>query len=109
MSAPTKPESGVQLNAPTSRRDFLRVTALAGGGSVDLKRAAATAIGNILGRGANGGDAVAALRTALEGATDAGLRIDLGAALGKAKLAPEATLELLQKFTRVATAPKSEG
>jgi isoquinoline 1-oxidoreductase beta subunit len=32
MSAPTKPESGVQLNAPTSRRDFLRVTALAGGG-----------------------------------------------------------------------------
>lgn len=83
--------------------------ALAGGGSVDLKRAAATAIGNILGRGANGGDAVAALRTALEGATDAGLRIDLGAALGKAKLAPEATLELLQKFTRVATAPKSEG
>jgi hypothetical protein len=83
--------------------------ALGGGGSVDLKRAAATAIGNILGRGANGGDAVAALRTALEGATDAGLRIDLGAALGKAKLAPEATLELLQKFTRVATAPKSEG
>ena len=83
--------------------------ALAGGGSVDLKRAAATAIGNILGRGAAGADAVAALRAAMESATDAGLRIDIGAALGKAKLAPEATLELLQKFQRIATPPKSEG
>lgn len=83
--------------------------ALAGGGSVDLKRAAATAIGNILGRGTAGADAVAALRAAMESATDAGLRIDIGAALGKAKLAPEATLELLQKFQRIATPPKSEG
>ncbi|NCW46304.1 MAG: twin-arginine translocation signal domain-containing protein, partial [Gemmatimonadaceae bacterium] len=31
MSAPTKPEAGMQP-AATSRRDFLKVTALAGGG-----------------------------------------------------------------------------
>lgn len=83
--------------------------ALAGGGSVDLKRASATAIGNILARGAKSEEAVAALRAAMDVATDAGLRIDLGAALGKAGLSPEATLEALQKYTRVATAPKSEG
>ena len=76
-----------------------------------MKRATATAIGNILARGAgaNAAEAIAALRAAMESATDAGLRVDVGAALGKAKLTPEATLEALQKFTRVATAPKSEG
>lgn len=83
--------------------------ALAGGGSVDLKRAAATAIGNILARGAKSAEAVAALLAAMDTATDAGLRIDLGAALGKAGLSPEATLEALKKYTRVASAPKSEG
>lgn len=83
--------------------------ALAGGGSVDLKRASATAIGNLLARGAKSDEAVAALRAAMDAATDAGLRIDLGAALGKAGLTPEARLEALQKYTRTATAPKSEG
>jgi len=83
--------------------------ALAGGGSIDLKRATATAIGNILARGGKSDEAVAALRAAMDTATDTGLRVDLGAALGKVGLSPEATLEALQKYTRTASTPKSEG
>jgi HEAT repeat protein len=83
--------------------------ALGGGGSVELKRAAASGIGNILERGGKSDEAVAALRAAMDTATDAGLRVDLGAALGKASLSAEARLEALRKYTRVASAPKSEG
>lgn len=82
------------------------VTALGGAGSLEVKKAAAGACGAILQRLGNCPDDVcAALMTALDGATDKDLREALGAALNKATLAPEKRAELLQKLSRVATAP----
>ena len=79
---------------------------LAGSGSIDLKKAAAQACGSILGRlGACPDDVCAALFTALDGASDAGLREAIAIALGKAKLPAAKQTELLKKLSRVATAP----
>lgn len=84
--------------------------ALAGGGSVELKKAAAEACGNILQRlGSCPDDVGTALFGALEGATDAGLRNALAVALGKANLPAQKRAELLKKVARTASAPKAEG
>lgn len=84
--------------------------ALAGGGSVELKKAAAEACGNILQRlGTCPDDVGTALFGALEGATDAGLRNALAVALGKANLPAQKRAELLKKVARTASAPKAEG
>jgi HEAT repeat protein len=82
--------------------------ALGGGGSLDLKKAAADAIGNIVHRLGSCPEATAAaLSTALDAATDASLRQSIGAALGKANLPPAKKAELLQRLNRVAS-PSAE-
>jgi hypothetical protein len=79
------------------------VAVLAGGGSVDLKKAAADASGSILGRlGTCTDDVCAALFAAIDGATDAGLRLSLATALSKANLPAEKRAELLKKLGRIA-------
>jgi HEAT repeat protein len=88
------------------------VAAIGGSGSVDLKKAAAESVGNILGRlGTIGDDVFTALTTALDAATDTGLRQALVTALGKANLQAEQRGALLKKLSRIATtpAPTSEG
>jgi hypothetical protein len=90
-------------------------TALGGAGSVELKKAVAEAIGNICRRLGNCPDDVAtALATALDGATDIGLRTTIGVALSKCALSPAKYSELLKKLNRIAApaaaaAPASEG
>lgn len=84
--------------------------ALAGSGSIDLKKAAADSCGNILARlGACPDDACASLMAALDAANDAGLRTALATALGKAKLTASKQAELLKKLARVASAPAGGG
>jgi hypothetical protein len=87
------------------------VGALGGSGSVDLKKAAAEAIGHIVGRqGSSPDDVVAALLGALDGNTDVGLRTAIAIALGKSNLDATKKADLLKKLTRVAAGPaKSEG
>lgn len=86
------------------------VATLGGSGSVDLKKAAAESVGNILNRlGTVGDDVVTALTTALDAATDAGLRQAIVIALGKAKLPAEQRAALLKKLARIAAGPTSEG
>ncbi|HEX5052004.1 MAG TPA: HEAT repeat domain-containing protein [Planctomycetota bacterium] len=85
------------------------VSALSGGGSVDLKKAAAEAIGNVLARIATCPEEVAAALTAvLASDADVALRTAAATALGKSKLDAAKKAELLQKLNRVA-APKTEG
>jgi DNA-binding NarL/FixJ family response regulator len=82
------------------------VDAIGGGGSVDLKKAAALSAGSILARLGNCPEDIAtALIAALEGATDAGLREALATAIGKANLLGPKKAELLKKLERVATVP----
>ncbi len=82
---------------------------LAGSGSVELQKAAAEAVGNILAR--VGGECpepvAAALSTALDAATDVGLRLSLAGAISKANLPAAKKAELLKKLNRVATAPSA--
>lgn len=89
-------------------------TALAGSGSLELKKAVAEAIGNICRRqGSCPDDVATALMTALDGSQDAGLRTAIGVALSKCALAPQKYAELLKKLNRIvapaAAAPASEG
>ncbi len=79
------------------------VGALGGGGSLDLKKAAADSCGSILARlGTCSDDVCAALFAALDGATDAGLRLSVSTALAKATLPAEKRAELLKKLGRIA-------
>ncbi len=86
------------------------VPVLSGSGSVELKTAAAEAIGNILAR-LDGcpEDVGAALATAVGGDGDVSLRTAAAVALGKAKLAPEKRAELEKMLRRVAGSATSEG
>ena len=85
--------------------------ALGGSGSVDLKKAAASAIGHIVGRLGNcPEDVAAALLAALDGNTDVGLRTAISIALGKSNLDAAKKTELMKKLNRVAASPAtSEG
>ena len=84
--------------------------ALAGSGSVDLKKAAAESCGNILARmGACPDDVCASLVAALDAANDSGLRTALATALGKSKLPAGKQAEILKKLARIATAPAGGG
>lgn len=72
-------------------------------GSDDLKKASATAIGNILGRMSSCPDNVAiGLMGAMDSASDVNLRTAIAAALGKAKISAEQKLELMKKLARIA-------
>ena len=83
---------------------------LAGEGSVDLKKAAAEASGQILARLGQCPEHVAtALGAALDGATDASLRLSIAMALSKAKLPADKQAELLKKLNRVATSTPTGG
>ena len=80
------------------------VAALGGSGSVELKKAAAEAIGLVVHRaGSCSDDVAAALIAALDGNTDIGLRTSIAIALGKASLDPVKKSELLKKLGRIAT------
>ena len=73
------------------------------GGSDGLKKAAATAIGNILGRMSTCPDSAAmGLMAAMDTASDVQLRMALAAALGKAKITAQQKLGLIEKLARVA-------
>jgi hypothetical protein len=86
------------------------VGALGGSGSLDLKKAAATAIGNVLARASECPDSVSdALAAVLASDADVSLRTAAAAALGKAKLDAAKKAELQKKLARVAAGPKSEG
>jgi hypothetical protein len=83
--------------------------ALANSGSIEVKKAAAEACGDVLQRLGNcPDDVLAALIAALDAATDVELRLAIGMALGKAKLPAEKHGELLHKLNRIA-APASQG
>ncbi|MEC9049065.1 MAG: HEAT repeat domain-containing protein [Planctomycetota bacterium] len=72
-------------------------------GSDDLKKAAAMAMGNILGGMASCPDSAAlGLMAAMSAATDVELRGSIATALGKAKISSEQKLELLEKLGRIA-------
>lgn len=87
------------------------VPALSGAGSVDLKKAVAEAIGNILGRLDHcPPDAATALAAVVSSDADVGLRTVAATAIGKAKLDNHQKAELQKKLSRVAGAPaKGEG
>lgn len=72
-------------------------------GSDDLKKAAATAIGHILGRMSSCPDSAAmGLMAAMDAATDVQLRMALASAFGKAKITAQQKLQVLEKLARVA-------
>jgi|GEM_PF-2651067 len=72
-------------------------------GSGDLKKAAARALGSILGRMANCPDSAAlGLMSAMDAATDVELRAWIATALGQAKISSQQKLELLEKLGRIA-------
>ena len=72
-------------------------------GSDDLKKASATAIGEILGRMDSCPDSAAlGLMTAMDAASDVQLRVALATALGKAKISAEQKLQLIEKLGRIA-------
>ena len=83
-----------------------QLTALMGAlesGSDDLKKAAAMAMGNILGGMSSCPDSAAlGLMAAMSAATDVELRGSIATALGKAKISSEQKLELLEKLGRIA-------
>lgn len=82
------------------------IGALSGAGSVDLKKAAAEGLGNVLGRMSDcPEDATMALSAVLGSDADVGLRQAAAIALGKAKIDNAKKAELLKKLSRVATAP----
>ncbi len=82
------------------------VGALGGAGSVELKKAAAEAIGNVLSRLGNCPDGVAtALSAVLSSDADVSLRAAAAIALGKAKLDNAKRAELQKMLNRVATSP----
>ncbi|MBL9079118.1 MAG: HEAT repeat domain-containing protein [Planctomycetes bacterium] len=84
--------------------------ALSGGGSVELKTAAADAIGNILARlDSCPADVAAALITAVEGGGDVALRTAAAVALGKGKLDPQQRAELSKKLRKVAGSAPAAG
>jgi len=77
-------------------------------GSDDLKKAAATAIGDVLGRMSSCPEDVAMdLMAAMDAASDTELRKAIAIAFGKAKLDAQKKLELMQKLNRIASS--SEG
>jgi DNA-binding response OmpR family regulator len=82
------------------------VTALGGSGSLDLKKAAAEAIGNVLGRLDHcPADVGAALATVLNSSDDVGLRAAAAVAFGKAKIDNAKKAEMLNKLNRIAAGP----
>jgi hypothetical protein len=82
------------------------LAALAGGGSIDLKKACAEAVGNIVGRVGSCPDEVAVgLMEAMAATTDIGLRTSIAVALGKANLDGQRKADLLKKLNRIASAP----
>jgi hypothetical protein len=84
------------------------VAAIGGAGSVELKRACATATGKILGRGANlsAGHFAALKAVAADAKADTGLRTAVAASLGRAALKPAQRLELAKALSIAAVAGK---
>jgi hypothetical protein len=86
------------------------VPVLSGSASVELKTAAAEAIGNILARlDACPDDVAMALTAVLSGDAEVGLRTAAAVALGKGKVSPEKRAELNKLLRRVAGSAASEG
>lgn len=87
------------------------VPALSGAGSLDLKKAAAEAIGNVLGRlDTCPADAAAALMAVVGSDADVSLRTAAAIALGKAKIDNQQKADLQKKLSRIAGgAAKGEG
>lgn len=87
------------------------VPVLGGNGSVDLKKAAAEAIGSVLGRLDHCPPGAATALMAIVGSdADVGLRTVAAVALGKAKLDNAQKADLQKKLSRIAgSAPKGEG
>lgn len=86
------------------------VAALSGSGSVDLKKASAEAIGNILARLDRCPTEVAdALGVVLGSDADVALRRAAAVAVSKAKIDSAAKAELLKKLEKVAAGAKTEG
>ncbi len=81
-----------------------------GSGSVDLKKASAEAVGNILARLDRCPNAVAdALGAVLGSDADIALRRAAAVAVSKAKIDTAAKAELLKKLGKVAAGAKTEG
>lgn len=88
-----------------SERQLPALLAALEGSSDALKKASATAIGNILGQMSTCPDSAAmGLMAAMEAATDVELRMALAAAFGKAKITAQQKLQLIEKLARVAGA-----
>lgn len=86
------------------------MAALADSASVEVKKAAADACGDILERLGSCPEAVlSGLVAALDAATDVDLRLAIGGALCKARLPAQKHGELLQKLARIAASPANEG
>jgi HEAT repeat protein len=86
------------------------MAALADSPSVEVKKAAAEACGDILQRLGSCPEAVlSGLVAALDAATDVELRLAIGGALCKARLPAQKHGELLQKLARIAAVPAQEG
>ena len=80
--------------------------ALGGSGSLDLKKAAAEAIGNVLGRLDHcPADVGAALASVLNSSGDVGLRAAAAVAFGKAKIDNAKKAEMLKQLNRIAAGP----
>jgi hypothetical protein len=80
--------------------------ALGGSGSLDLKKAAAEAIGNVLGRLDHCPEEVgAALAAVLTSSGDVGLRAAAAVAFGKAKIDNTKKAEMLKQLNRIAAGP----
>jgi hypothetical protein len=83
---------------------------LAGSGSVELKAAAAEAIGNVLARMPScPEDVAAALGAVLESDADVKLRTAAATAVSKARMDNAKKAELLKKLGRVAGSSAGEG
>jgi HEAT repeat protein len=107
VAVPAARSLGLVGGAP-QLADLLPV--LSGTGSVELKKAAAEAIGNVLARiGPCPDDAAAALIAILESDADVGLRTAAAVALGKAQIDNQKKAELQKKLGRVAGTAPSEG
>ncbi len=86
------------------------VAALTGSGSVDLKKAAAGAIGDILARTDScPRDVAEALTGVLSSDADASLRRAAAAAMSKAKVDGATKAQVLEKIEKVAAGAKAEG
>jgi hypothetical protein len=86
------------------------LAALAGGGSVDLKVAAANSLGQILGRADACPAAISeGLMGVLNSDADVKIRIAAAAALGKAKLDDASKAKLLDSMKKIGSVPAAQG